>query len=116
MAHELPSFADFEQLAQHGNAVPVYCQLLADHLTPGTAFSAISESSPHAFLLESGVGGEKVGRYSFLGADPKLIFEATGSEVTQTTADGTPAQAPVHVSRGGRLLRRGPTRTERAPG
>jgi anthranilate synthase component 1 len=76
-----PSFEEFRQLAERGNTIPVYCQLLADNLTPVTAFEAISADSTHAFLLESVVGGEKMARYSFLGADPQLTFESKGKRV-----------------------------------
>ena len=65
-----PHFDDFKKLAGQGNTIPVYCQLLGDHLTPVTAFAAISENASHAFLLESVVGGENIARYSFLAADP----------------------------------------------
>lgn len=78
----LPTFTDFERLAAGGNTIPVYCQLLADNLTPVTAFSAIAEESPHAFLLESVVGGENIARYSFLAADPQATFEAKNSRIT----------------------------------
>jgi len=86
MLHVLPDFENFKRLAERGNTVPVYGQLLGDNLTPVTAFAAISEDSGHAFLLESVVGGEKIARYSFLGAGPRLTFEATRQEVT--VADG----------------------------
>jgi len=82
MARYLPDYGTFEQLAQRGNTIPVYCQLLADSLTPVTAFAAIAEESPHAFLLESVVGGVDVARYSFLAADPQATFEATREQVT----------------------------------
>lgn len=82
MARHLPDFPEFERLAQRGNTVPVYCQLMSDSLTPVTAFAAISEESPHAFLLESVVGGVDVARYSFLAADPQVTFEATRDQVT----------------------------------
>ena len=83
-----PTFEEFEQLARRGNTIPVYCQLLADNLTPVTAFSALSADSQHAFLLESIVGGEEVARYSFLAVDPQIVFEARGNEVTRSTASG----------------------------
>ena len=51
--------------------VPVYRRLFADSLTPLSAFAKI-DAGPAACLFESVVGGEKVGRYSFLGADPFL--------------------------------------------
>jgi len=80
MARYLPDFDSFERLAQRGNTVPVYCQLLSDSLTPVTAFAAVSQQSPHAFLLESVGGGVDVARYSFLAADPQVTYEATGDQ------------------------------------
>ncbi len=85
MPKYLPSLPDFERLAQRGNTIPVYCELLGDSLTPVTAFAAIAQASPHAFLLESVVGGEKIARYSFLGAHPQMIFQSTRE---QTTIEG----------------------------
>jgi anthranilate synthase component 1 len=78
----MPSLSDFERLAQQGNTIPVYRELLGDSLTPVTAFAAIAEESPHAFLLESVVGGEKIARYSFLAAHPRKTFEATRDRVS----------------------------------
>ncbi|KPL00378.1 MAG: anthranilate synthase [Planctomycetes bacterium SM23_65] len=76
-----PTFEQFRELATQGNVVPVYRQVLGDVLTPVSAFSKIA-AGPHAFLLESVVGGEKIGRYSFLGTDPFCIFKATRNRVT----------------------------------
>ena len=76
-----PDRAAFRRLAQRGNTVPVYRQLLADELTPVSAFEKLA-TGEHAFLLESVVGGEKVARYSFVGADPYLVFRARGADVT----------------------------------
>lgn len=84
----LPGLADFEALARRGNTVPVYCQLMGDHLTPVTAFMALSADSPHAFLLESVVGGENIARYSFLAANPAMTFEATRERITCTSSRG----------------------------
>jgi len=75
-----PTFEEFQKLATQGNVVPVYRQLLGDVVTPVSAFGKIA-SGPHAFLLESVVGGEKIGRYSFLGTDPFCIFKAKGNQV-----------------------------------
>jgi anthranilate synthase component 1 len=60
--------------------VPVYRQLTGDGLTPVSAFARIERAAP-SFLFESVIGGEKVGRYSFLGSEPFLTFEARGSDV-----------------------------------
>ena len=67
--------------------VPVYRRLFADGLTPLSAFAKI-DSGDAACLFESVVGGERVGRYSFLGADPFLRLEARGQEVWIIRADG----------------------------
>lgn len=82
-----PDFETFETLAQSYNVVPVYRQLTSDNLTPVSAFARIDTGS-WAFLFESVIGGEKVGRYSFLGIDPFLTFEAYGPEIRVTSASG----------------------------
>ena len=75
-----PSFDEFAVLAKQGTIVPVYRQLLADTLTPVSAFEKLAQGR-YSFLLESATGGEKMARYSFLGTDPFMIFKARGSEV-----------------------------------
>ncbi len=67
--------------------VPVYRRLLGDTLTPVSAFHKIDAGSS-ACLFESVIGGEKVGRYSFLAADAFLEVEARGNEVSVTSAAG----------------------------
>lgn len=73
---KLTSFDEFVDLAQRGTFVPVCKEIVADLLTPVSAFLKIAEHSDFAFLLESVEGGEHVGRYSFLGKDPFLILRA----------------------------------------
>src|SRR5262249_76432 len=75
-----PTFAEFVELARGASLVPVYRQLVADTLTPVSAFCKIQEED-WAFLFESVVGGERVGRYSFLGSAPFLRFQAWGERV-----------------------------------
>jgi anthranilate synthase component 1 len=70
------SFEEFEELASRGTFVPVCKEIMADLLTPVSAFLKIAEHSDYAFLLESVEGGEQVARYSFLGKDPFLILRA----------------------------------------
>jgi anthranilate synthase component 1 len=72
----LTTFDEFRELAQRGTFVPVYKEIVADLLTPVSAFLKIAEHSDYAFLLESVEGGEQVGRYSFLGKDPFLILRS----------------------------------------
>jgi len=70
-----PDFDSFQKIVQSGaTIVPVYRQLLADRLTPVTAFELLSHAD-HAFLLESVVGGENIARYSFIATAPTLTYE-----------------------------------------
>lgn len=70
------TYEEFVELAKRGTFVPVCKELMADLLTPVSAFLKIAEHSDYAFLLESVEGGEQVARYSFLGKDPFLILRA----------------------------------------
>ena len=76
----ITTFDEFRELAQRGTFVPVYKEIVADLLTPVSAFLKIAEHSDYAFLLESVEGGEQVGRYSFLGKDPFLILRSRGGK------------------------------------
>lgn len=71
---KLTTFEEFVELAKRGTFVPVCKEIVADLLTPVSAFLKIAEHCDYAFLLESVEGGEHVGRYSFLGKDPFLIL------------------------------------------
>ncbi|RMF26284.1 MAG: anthranilate synthase component I [Cyanobacteria bacterium J083] len=84
-----PDFAHFSHLAKQGNFIPVYREWVADLETPVSAWYKVCASHPYNFLLESVEGGEQIGRYSFLGADPVWVLETRGSETTQTYRDGT---------------------------
>jgi anthranilate synthase component 1 len=75
-----PDFNDFCQLAEKGNLVPVYREIMADMDTPVTAFRKIDDGC-YSFLLESIEGGEKWARYSFLGASPSLVVRSKGNRV-----------------------------------
>src|SRR5205807_3605470 len=91
--HYLPSFDEFAELAGSASLVPVYRQLVGDSLTPVSAFCKIQEGE-WSFLFESVVGGEKVGRYSFLGSGPFLRFEAYGNRVVvQQAGQRTPTES-----------------------
>jgi len=75
-----PDFDTFQKFAQQGNLIPVYREILADIDTPVTALMKLASKS-HVFLLESIEGGEKWGRYTFLGADPRIVFEVRGDNI-----------------------------------
>lgn len=87
MKHYYPNFDEFLKLTEKGNTIPVYRQLLADAITPVTAYQRLAHPlgyapASHAFLLESVVGGEKIARYSFVAANPEAVFTATRDEIT----------------------------------
>jgi anthranilate synthase component I len=103
---KITSFEEFKELAQRGTFVPVYKELIADMLTPVSAFLKIAEHADHAFLLESVEGGEHVGRYSFLGKDPFLILRSRGGKTIidragQTTESDQPFIATVRETMAG---------------
>jgi anthranilate synthase component I len=84
-----PDFEQFSALVQQGNFVPVYQEWVADLDTPVSAWYKVCAGQPYSFLLESIEGGEKLGRYSFLGCDPVWVLEARGNKTTQTHRDGS---------------------------
>lgn len=77
-----PSFEELKTRIGEGNVIPVVKTLLADTETPVSAYLKIRDRSTYSFLLESVEGGEKVARYSFLGADPFLVFRSRGDSGT----------------------------------
>jgi anthranilate synthase component 1 len=91
MAH-LPSLERFVELAEQADFVPVYRELLSDALSPVQAFARLDRGEA-AGLFESVIGGEKVGRYSFVASDPFLLIEAYGTKVTVRFRSPTPVGA-----------------------
>ena len=76
-----PDFKHFSRLAREATLVPVVKSVSADLLTPVSAFLAIAENEPHAFLLESVERGEQIGRYTFLGVRPYMRVKAREGKV-----------------------------------
>jgi anthranilate synthase component 1 len=85
-----PDRSTFLKLAQQGNVIPVYADLMADFETPVSAYAKLRGHGP-AYLLESVEGGENLSRYSFIGCRPRKIF-ACGPQTTEITEPGKPAQ------------------------
>ena len=81
-----PSKSDFAKLSKSHDFVPVYRRLLSDTLTPVSAFRLLDDGGP-ACLFESVIGGEKVGRYSFLASSPVGRFAARRNEVQISDAE-----------------------------
>jgi anthranilate synthase component 1 len=76
-----PDYREFSRLARDFTLVPVVKSVAADLLTPVSAFLAVADKEPDAFLLESVERGEQIGRYTFLGARPYLRVQARGEDV-----------------------------------
>ncbi|MDX2079125.1 MAG: anthranilate synthase component I [bacterium] len=99
----IPSFDDILPLFDMGDLVPVHRRLLADLETPVSVFLKLTQNNHPAFLLESVEGGEKVGRYSFLGVNPKGMISFKDGIVTRTIYDETTTwelpqgQDPLHA-------------------
>jgi len=76
-----PDLETFENLANEAELVPVYREIVADLDTPLTIFAKVASHDSHAFLFESLEGGEKWGRYSFIGFDPLLTFTSSQKQM-----------------------------------
>ncbi|HWE94279.1 MAG TPA: anthranilate synthase component I [Tepidisphaeraceae bacterium] len=94
MRRYFPDIESFSAAAPTADIIPVYRQLLGDRLTPVTAFEVLGRD-PHAFLLESVVGGEKIARYSFIATAPSLVYEVReGNAKISTAGSGRPFTEP----------------------
>ncbi|HSK64901.1 MAG TPA: anthranilate synthase component I family protein, partial [Pyrinomonadaceae bacterium] len=88
------TFEAFEREARQGNVVPVVRSVLADLHTPVGTFMRIADKAPYAFLLESVEGGERIARYSFLGAHPEMIVRGKGMQ-TYVERNGKTESYPI---------------------
>ena len=80
-----PDLNTFRKHARRGNLVPLYRRIFSDQLTPVLAYRRLvapDDRTAPSFLLESVEGGERQGRYSFLGAHPAVEITAKENEVT----------------------------------
>src|SRR5678815_3908630 len=75
-----PSQPEFLKLAEQGNLIPVTRRLLADFETPLSAYKKI-RGHGESFLFESVEGGEHLGRYSFVGCNPRSVIKQTGNRI-----------------------------------
>jgi len=90
----VPSKEEFVRLAAEHDVVPVAREVYADLATPISAFMALADGAEHAFLLESVVAGERLGRYSFLGVGDREVISARGDEVVIENGGVTGERAP----------------------
>ncbi|KAL1915721.1 uncharacterized protein VTP21DRAFT_6480 [Calcarisporiella thermophila] len=77
-----PSLEEIQRIITNneGNTVPVYAEIPADMLTPVSAYLRVADGNRYSFLLESVTGGERIGRYSFIGAGPYKILKTGENE------------------------------------
>src|SRR5579863_2842197 len=75
-----PTLESFVKLAAQGNLIPVTRRILADFETPLSAYHKI-RGQGESFLFESVEGGEHIGRYSFVGCNPRAVIRQTGNHV-----------------------------------
>ncbi len=78
-------FNEFKKLAKHHKTIPVYKRVLADLLTPISAFMKLAKNAEYAFILESVEGGNQYSRYSFIGRNPKQILKSEKNKVYSYT-------------------------------
>jgi len=88
-----PNRDQFKKYAKKGNLIPVIQEVLADTETPVSAYWKVAYDKngnplPYSFLLESVEGGENIGRYSFIGADPMAVFIHKNGEGIVTDSTG----------------------------
>lgn len=69
-----PAFSDFESAYQKGRSQLLWFETIADLETPVSAFLKLAADQKYSFLLESVEGGAVLGRYSFIGCDPDLLW------------------------------------------
>ncbi len=87
-----PTSDEFLALARDHDVVPVVRELTSDTVTPFTVYARLARGGRNPFLLESVEGGERVARYSFVGADPFRIVEVRNG---QALVDGAPEPGPA---------------------
>ncbi len=83
-----PDLSGFESMSRDHNIVPVFREISIDYDTPVSLFDKVA-GGDYAFLLESLEGGERWGRYSFIGFRPFLLIKTRGKEVEMEDRDGT---------------------------
>ena len=80
-------FSTFNKLSREYTTVPVYKRILADLLTPISAYMRLAKESNYSFILESAEQGKRYGRYSFIGRNPHIILKSDNN-TTQIYEDG----------------------------
>jgi len=99
-----PDLTEFVALSRRYQTVPVFVRVVADTVTPVSAYSLLR--GPNAFLLEISDGPESVARHAIIGIDPLRVIRARGKRITieekgrRTTVTGFPLLKLRHILRG----------------
>ena len=91
---------EFKSLASQGfNRIPLIAEAFADLETPLSLYLKLTGSAKYSFLLESVVGGERFGRYSFIGLPARTLLRATRFKTEVVTDDsGLPSRVSTTLS------------------
>ena len=84
-----PNLDQYLDYYEQFEIVPIYRRLLSDHLTPVSAFRLLDTGKDSAGLFESVIGGEKIGRYSFIAVGPRARIVAYGNQVTHSSEESS---------------------------
>lgn len=91
-----PGLESFRRLAAgDANLIPVYREFPADLETPVSVYLKLMDGGGASFLLESVEGGEQVGRYSFVGVDPRGLLSLHGRQVRDVREGKTAKERPL---------------------
>ena len=83
----MQTFEEFKRLSEGANLVPVVRKLIADLETPVSVLARLVDDE-NVFLLESVEAGERFGRYSFIGLNPRGVFSVEEGRAYYADADG----------------------------
>src|SRR5882724_6974089 len=75
-----PTMDEFSQLAKRGNVIPLFAEFVADGETPVSAFKKL-DNSGYSFLFESTEKNDVLGRFSFVGIEPRVVIQSYGREI-----------------------------------
>ncbi|MEO8167010.1 MAG: anthranilate synthase component I [bacterium] len=106
------AFKEFETLAQRYNVVPLERTMLADLLTPVSAYLTLRRPNVASFLFESVEPNEKIGRFSFVGTEPRVLVRSSKGEVTVTENKKTAVETGIIFE----VLQRLSAQYQQAPG
>lgn len=105
-----PERSAFQKLADTGKYIPMWVEILGDMHTPVSVYKKLQDLSEYSYLLESVQQDEKLGRFSFIGLNPLMVFKSKGQKITvndhngnERTLQGNPLDVLFDVMEGYRI-------------